>query len=345
MGTSTFIATTGNGLTRAVLGDDGTWSTESLLAGTRVLSLARDENTVYAGTEHGVLRSDDRGQRWQVAGLQDHIVRSLATTRSQPGKVLAGTRPAMLFASDDRGQTWQELEGFRAARRWWWFTPADPPFNQAYVLGLTVSPTDPDRIVAGLEFGALLRSDDGGMSWSKHLKGADRDCHTVTFNALDGRWIYQGGGGSAALSSDGGITWKGFKPAHPLAAILEGFGKPILHHGLDRHYGWAAAGDPHQPQIWYFSASFSPMRAHGSSGQAEAHLFRCTDGETFEKLSGGLPDPLPHMPYALITDVEHTGHLYAGLSNGDIWQTRDYGDSWVRLDVNVGGIHRQMIGF
>jgi hypothetical protein len=31
------------------------------------------------------------------------------------------------------------------------------------------------------------------------------------------------------------------------------------------------------------------------------------------------------------------------MSNGDIWHTQDFGDSWIQLDLNVGGIHRQMI--
>jgi photosystem II stability/assembly factor-like uncharacterized protein len=251
----------------------------------------------------------------------------------------------MLYASDDRGDKWRELTSFRAARQWWWFTPTGAPYNQPYVLGLTVSPTDPDAIVAGLEFGALMRSGDGGMTWSKHLKGADRDCHTVAFNALDGNWIYQGGGGSAALSSDGGLTWASFRPANLLAHVLESFDRPTPHKGLDRHYGWAAVGDPHKPHIWYFSASLNHMRAHGGSGDARAHIYRCTGKESCGKLSGGLPDPLPHMPYALIADVEQPGHLYAGMSNGDVWHTPDFGDTWLQLGLNVGRIDRQMIGF
>jgi hypothetical protein len=251
----------------------------------------------------------------------------------------------MIFTSDDRGGSWRELESFRTARRWWWFTPAEPPFNQAYVLGLTVDPDNPDVIVAGIEFGAVLRSTDGGLTWSKHLKGTDRDCHSIAFNPLNGNWIYQGGGGRAAVSSDGGVTWNSFKPMNLLAYFREVFGKPVPHKGLDRHYGWAASGDPHHPHIWYFSASFGPALAHGETGNAQAHIFRCRDGKKFEKLSGGLPDPLPYMPYALLTDIENEGHVYAGLSNGDIWFSQDFGDSWRQLDLNVGGIHRQMIGF
>ena len=49
------------------------------------------------------------------------------------------------------------------------------------------------------------------------------------------------------------------------------------------------------------------------------------------------------MAYALIPDPNLTGHLYAGLANGDVWYTQDYGDSWNKLPFNLGGIHRSMI--
>ncbi|MBI3361783.1 MAG: hypothetical protein HY023_11810 [Chloroflexi bacterium] len=49
------------------------------------------------------------------------------------------------------------------------------------------------------------------------------------------------------------------------------------------------------------------------------------------------------MAYALITDPNAPGHLYVGLSNGDVWYTSDYGDSWRQLPFNLRGIHRSMI--
>ena len=61
------------------------------------------------------------------------------------------------------------------------------------------------------------------------------------------------------------------------------------------------------------------------------------------RLTGGLPDPLDYMAYALKTDPQEGGHLYAGLSSGDVWFTSDYGDSWQQIEVNLGGIHRDMI--
>jgi len=47
--------------------------------------------------------------------------------------------------------------------------------------------------------------------------------------------------------------------------------------------------------------------------------------------------------YALLTDPDAPGHLYAGLSNGNVWHSADYGDAWQKLPFNLKGIHRTMI--
>jgi hypothetical protein len=49
------------------------------------------------------------------------------------------------------------------------------------------------------------------------------------------------------------------------------------------------------------------------------------------------------MPYALLVDSAKSGHLYAGLSNGAVWHTTDYGSSWEQLPLNLGGIHRSLV--
>jgi len=60
-------------------------------------------------------------------------------------------------------------------------------------------------------------------------------------------------------------------------------------------------------------------------------------------LTGGLPQPLNHMPYALLTDPTTPGHVYAGLSNGEVWHSTDHGDSWHKLPFCLKGIHRTLI--
>jgi hypothetical protein len=322
-----FLSTNGSRLARAECIASGQWSVEFLLEGINVGCLAADSynrNVVYAGTqENGVLRSDDRGKIWQPSGMEGQVVKAIAVSPVEPGLIVAGTKPPGIFVSRDGGLHWTELVSFRKVRRWFWFSPAERPFT-AYIQGIALSPTDPKVIVAGIEAGAVVRSTDGGKTWQDHRKGALRDCHSITFHASSGDWVYEGGGtgAGAAFSRDGGSTWTQMKQ------------------GLDCHYGWAAAADPARPDIWYVSLSPGPMKAH-SAGNAQAYIFRSMGG-TWEKLAGGLPQPLDYMPYALLTDRDAPGHLYAGLSNGDVWHTTDYGDHWQQLPVNMGTVWTAM---
>jgi photosystem II stability/assembly factor-like uncharacterized protein len=132
---------------------------------------------IYAGTNgNGVLRSNDRGLTWQSAGLAGKNIKSIATSRLEHDTIYAGTKPAQVFISRDGGTHWTELASFRRIRsRWFWFSPAEPPFI-AYVQGIALSPTDPQVIVVGIEFGAVVRSTDGGKTWTDHRRGALRVC-------------------------------------------------------------------------------------------------------------------------------------------------------------------------
>lgn len=324
-----FISITGSGLARATCSAAGEFGVEILLAGTDVCCLAADpldRQRVYAGTESmGVLRSDDRGRTWRTVGLAGQPVRAIAASPTQRNVVYAGTRPACLFVSTDGGTNWTELAGFRRIPwRRLWFSPAQKPFI-AYVQAIALSPIDPQRIVVGIEFGATVLSCDGGKTWTGHLRGSLRDCHSLAFHLTDGDWVYEAGGtgGGAAFSRDGGLTWT------------------KAGQGLDRHYGWAVAADPGDPSKWYVSVSPGPGKAHGDK-HAEAIIFR-RDGAGWRRLAGGLPQPLAHMPYALIIEPEIVGSLYAGLSNGDIWHSLDRGESWMQLPLCLGGIRRALV--
>jgi len=342
----TFMATTGHGIARASCGQGDRWAVEHRLTDHDVRCLTADPHNrqvVYAGTRgNGVLRSDDGGRTWQSAGLAGQIVKALAVSSIKPGVIYAGTKPPLLFVSRDSGANWTELDSFRRMRRWFWFTPAEP--GDPYIQAIALSPTDPDVIVVGVEFGAVLRSADGGKSWQGHLKGAVRDCHALTFHATNGSWVYEAGGTGASVSRDGGKTWRQPDPTTlmDILQLTRGGGVRPSPGGLDRRYGFAVAADPARPDTWYISASPGAFQAHGN-GKAEAYIFRSTGGAPWQKLSGGLPQPLPYMPYALLTDPAAPGHLYAGLSNGDVWHSPDYGDHWQQLPFNLTGVHQAMI--
>lgn len=326
---SVFMATTGRGIER-VERNGGDWTKSSAWAEADVRCLATSPDGVaLAGTQgDGLFRSDDGGLTWAPSGLDGTIVKSIAFCAADPLVVYAGTKPPAVHRSDDGGHTWRELPSFREIRgRPLWRQPAERP-STAYVQALASSPRDPDVVVAGMEAGAVVRTLDGGRTWSNHLKGSCRDCHSLHFHP-DGQHLYEGGGGvmtaGIAISTDRGETWD--RPTD----------------GLDIKYGWAVAADPQAPDRAYIALSPGPMKAHSNS-DAQAAIFRRHGDGRWERLQGGLPQPLDHMPYALITHPATPGYLLAGLANGDLWETSDSGDTWMKMKASFSAVHRVLVG-
>jgi photosystem II stability/assembly factor-like uncharacterized protein len=172
------------------------------------------------------------------------------------------------------------------------------------------SPHDGATILVGIELGGLMRSTDRGDTWQDHRPGAQPDVHSLAWHPRTRGRAYEAGGGGAAWSDDGGDTWK---PADE---------------GRDRHYTWSVAVDPDDPELWYVSASTGPYAAHGRR-DPQAHIYRRTNG-SWDVLAGGLPDPLPSMPYALVAARDR---LFAGLASGELWESGDKGDTWQRCEL------------
>ncbi len=321
MNNQTFLACSGQDFKRATYRADAGWTVSQLAADHPIACLAADPvaaDIVYAGTRSGVLRSDDRGRSWRPAGLDGHIVKSLAVSPHDSRVIYAGTKPALMFVSRDGGQSWVELDGFRRIpNRWWWLSPAEPPDYRPYVMAIALSPTDPEVILAGVELGAVVRSRDGGQTWSRHTRGALRDCHALLFHPIDGRWLYEAGGtgGGAAFSRDGGQT---FKKAG---------------RGLIKHYGVSCAADPQRPEIWYVCVAPSPFNAHGPN--PTVYLYRSGNAGAWEPI-GWEAHPLKATPAALATVPGQEGHLYAGVHSGEVWHTPDFGDSWEHAIIFEG---------
>lgn len=326
---SVLLATLGDGIGRATRRGAATaWTVDTVLPGVPVRCLAvGPDGSVWAGTQgRGVLRSSDGGATWTGAGLAGRVVKAVGPSPHDGAVVYAGLKPASVAVSRDGGATWRELDAFRRIRgRRLWFSPAELP-GTAYVQGLAVSPSDPDVLVVGIEFGAVVRSEDGGRTWSGHRQGAIRDCHSLIFHPRDGRRVYEGGAGwrrPLVTSRDGGSTWN--SPSQPKL-----------------WYGWACAADPADPETMYVSAASGAGRAHGR-GPSGAVIYRSRSGAPLEPLGGGLPTPLAAFPYALFTDPSAPGHLYAGLSDGGVWFTPDHGEGWRRLPVELPRIERTVV--
>jgi photosystem II stability/assembly factor-like uncharacterized protein len=307
-------AATGDGLARL---DEagGAWTVELSLPGSGAQCLAADpadRDTVFAGLRNGgVRRSVDGGRTWSDCKLPEPGVFSLAVSAAD-GAVYAGTEPSRLFRSDDKGDSWRELDALLdlPSRPHWRFPPR--PWT-SHVRWIAPSPHDADLLLVGIELGGLMRSGDRGQSWQDHRPGAQRDVHSLAWHPRTQGRAYEAGGGGAAFSIDDGETWQ---PADE---------------GRDRHYAWSVTVDPGDPDCWYLSASSGPYAAHGG-GDPQARIYRRHDSEPWQPLADGLPDPLPAMPYALLAT---TGRLFAGLADGELWESRDRGETWAAM--RLGG--------
>ena len=214
-----------------------------------------------------------------------------------------------MWVTHSGGARWEAQASFRRRRSWFWWSPAERP-HTAYVQSLAVAPTDPDILLAGIEAGALVRSNDGGRTWSGHLRRASRDPHVVAFHPADGAWAYEGGGTGPAVSSDGGMTWR------------------KVTDGLDRRYCGAVAADPTQPERWYVAAAAGPRRAHGQGHAGAAVLRAGPDGCVITA------DDLPAMPYLLASPAP--AELVAVLANGEVRVSKDAGGSWETPVLELG---------
>lgn len=278
----------------AVLDEEGVRTT---LEGD-VRALAGSEGPMYAGTQgDGVFRSEDGGETWRRVGLDGRIVKALAV--APDGTVYAGAKPPALFVSGDGGQSWRELESLAAMRRWFWWQPAEKP-HTPYVDAVAVSA---DALLVGIEAGRILRSTDGGETWTRIRRGVARDCHALVAR---GPFAYEAAGFGASFSRDGGATWTRATA------------------GLDGRYAMAVGIDPDDPEHWYIGTA--PMRtAHTTNAQAALYGGRL--GEPWEKLVGGLE----HQVRAIVS-ADDT--VYVGLGNGEILRS----PAWERLPFAFDGL-------
>lgn len=325
----TRYAATGDDVVRISSIDGGTWAVDTLLAGVGAQCLATDPHDprrLYTGTfDQGLFRTRDGGASWTPVGqsLPHQRVLSVALSPSDQANglsvVLAGSEPSALFRSEDDGTTWQEMPALRElpSAPTWSFPPR--PWT-SHVRWIAPSWSDPALLFVGIELGGVMRSVDGGHTWEDRKPGSYHDSHAILTHPKAPRRVYEAAGGGVSVSDDAGETWR----------PVDG--------GMDRHYVWGLTVDPADPDLWYVSATHSARFAHGDRPSAEAVIYRRRGERPWQALDGGLPQPLPSMPYGLLAPLDRPGEVYAGMRDGHLYHSADRGDSWRPLDVSLPSI-------
>ncbi|MPZ14994.1 MAG: hypothetical protein GEU73_11325 [Chloroflexi bacterium] len=297
-------------------------------------ALTHPERVFVGLTHEGLYRTQDGGVHWDKVLEGD--IRSVAIDPTDENVVYTGTEPVHLYRSEDRGTTWGELSSLQEmpedVRKHWWF-PRPP--HQGHVRNIFIHPDDPNVIYLCLEHGGIVRSYDRGTTWEDVTEGIEyRDIHVISSlpHHFDRYYV---------------ATARGFfatdEPASGWTRAENGFTRDYFHDFLflpPKRQG-------ENPTMLIATADQSPGY-WDRPGLAQSAVFRSHDcAQSWHRVGEGIPDCLEPMVWALAHHPHDEDAVFAGLGNvsrghaaggggqGVIMVTRDRGDSWQPLDVEL----------
>ena len=296
------VGTVGYGIFRSE-NDGKDWIRSSVADGLpfdiRVYYMAsdpRNPEVVFAGTDHGLVRSDDAGQRWQVLdnSLSKYSVWSLAIDPEEPEVMFAGTCPSGIFRSTDGGKSWQQrpME-----------TVEECAVGMPRVTAVTIDPDNRDNVWVAIEIDGFRRSLDRGDTWTR-LDVPNPDGHDIKISNGEPHTVLVLANRNLYSSTDDGATWD-----H--TSVRDSFPYDFCRNMTIQ---------PGHPQV--------VLMGHGEgSHNGTGMLLRSKD-------SGTTWDPIPLTPQpnsSMWTVAVHEADpnlMYANSLFGYLYRSEDGGDSW-----------------
>jgi photosystem II stability/assembly factor-like uncharacterized protein len=302
------------------------WRTAGTTLGdVHVGSLVRASGKLFAGGHKtgGLWVSDDgTAKNWRrlTNGLKHEHVYSLAAQPLADGKwvLWLGAEPAALYRSDDLGESWRELPGIRKIEDTdkWTFPP--PP-HIAHVKDITFHPSEPATVYICVEQGALIKSTNGGESWSQltdYSKDDDiayRDTHRVAILPSDPKTMFMASGEGLYGSSDGGRHW-----TH-LTTPKDRIGYPDF-----------LFFDPRDERVLYMGGAARGPRYWRENKIADSMISVSRDGgRSWTELSTGLPKPVAGAFEAMGQHASPGAHMITiGTATGEVYASENDGIRW-----------------
>ncbi len=288
--------------------------------------------TVLAGTENGLYRSDDGGRNWHPApsGPGTPAVHALVADRN--GVLYAGTVDGV-FASTNGGESWER----RSAG-----LPLAP------VVALAAAPSLPGLLYAGMVGEGLFRSADGGASWTATAwRGA-----TVSSVAVDGqdpdRVYIRVAFERVYASEDGGQSfgarWEGLAlntelisltvDPHDPGCLFAG-GNDRLYRSTDRAASWQPVGPELNGQTVFALVVDARDRERLYAGATKGAYESADGGLSWRPWGRGLEE----ITVTTLAFHPHNDDLvYAGTKYRGLYRSTDGGRRWRPANKGLGDV-------
>ena len=306
------VGTVGQGVMMSA--DDGdSWTRASVGQGLHsdclvraLVSDPRNPQTVYAGTDQGLYRSDEAGAKWQLLDnpMRGSAVWTVAIDPTDSNIVFAGTGTSCtpgIYRSTDSGKSFQRLNVEIAAEC--------PAVGVPRPTAIAIDPGDHRSVWVGLEVDGVRHSSDGGDSWVTLDHGAipNMDVHNMLVTAGKPKAILTVVNDDVWRSVDEGKTWHAAKaretfpwhyprgitakPDDPNTVYLTlGDATPgrvgTVMRSKDAGATWQSLGFPVQPNSAMWTVSIPPAEPDlGLAASRYGYLYRSDDGgDTWRKL-------------------------------------------------------------
>ncbi len=317
----------------------------------------RDRKTILM-TERGghlgptIHRSTDFGKTWTEATTPPAFPQGAGRTihhnfwlspghTSEPGVWYLGTSPQGLFRSEDGGATWSQVAGFNQHPMFneWVGPPEEGPPGGPTLHSILIDPRDPNHMYVSLSGGGVFESFDHGADWKPLNQGIvseflenptaeyGHDPHSTRMNARDPDRLYQQNHfGVYTMDRKEGV-W--VRIGNKLPKGISDHGFPIVTH-------------PRNPNVaWIFPNEAFPYARVPHDGKPAAFV-TYNAGKTWKRQAKGMPTKegwFTIKRQAMNSDTRAPLGLYFGTTGGQVWASRDEGESWTRIADHLPEIY------
>lgn len=311
----------------------------------------RDRRTALMAASTGhlgptIFRSSDAGKSWKEAASPpafrkapegqkgrsvDHIFWLTPCHGQEPNVWYAGTSPQGLFRSEDGGNNWKPFSSINEDPQYleWMGTVQDGTPDGPKLHSIIVDPRDPNHLYFGMSGGGVHESTDGGKSFIPLIKGMEtvegfdanvvtyHDPHCIRLCPSNPNRLYQQNHCGIYRIDRPSDEW--IRIGRNMPRKVGDIGFPMVVHPRNADVVWVFPMDG--STVW---PRVSP------DGKPAAYVTR-NAGKSWTRQDKGFPRSNAWWTVkrqAMTRDEQKSIGLYIGTTQGEIWASRNEGDSW-----------------